>query len=111
MQHRLFRMQDRRPTLVDVATAAGVSRSTASRAINDHPRVAPEVRQRVLKVVEELDYRPDPTARALASGTPARRADTLEIVVVDGCATAFGANPFYGRVLEGAMQALAPTDA
>jgi DNA-binding LacI/PurR family transcriptional regulator len=97
--------------LVDVATAAGVSRSTASRAINDHPRVAPEVRQRVRKVVEELGYRPDPTARALATGAPGRRTDTLELIVVEDCTAAFGANPFYGRVLEGVLDALRDSDA
>lgn len=106
-------MQRRRPTLVDVATAAGVSRSTASRAINDHPRVAPEVRQRVHQAVEKLGYHPDPAARALASGATQRRTrtDTLELAVVEDCAKAFGANPFYGRVLEGVLEALTGTDA
>jgi len=65
----------------------------------------------VRKVVEELGYRPDPTARALATGAPGRRTDTLEIIVVEGCATAFGSNPFYGRVLEGVLDGLRGTEA
>lgn len=53
-------------TLKQIAELAGVSRSTASRVLNDHPGVRPEVRERVLQVIHEQDYRPDPTARLLA---------------------------------------------
>ena len=54
-------------TLKQIAELAGVSRSTASRVLNDHPGVRPEVRERVLQVIHEQDYRPDPAARLLAS--------------------------------------------
>jgi DNA-binding LacI/PurR family transcriptional regulator len=100
-------MQRSRPTLVDVARAAGVSRATASRVINRQPRVAPDVRERVLQVVAELDYHPDTSARALASG----RVDVLDLVVVEADANSFGVNPFYGRVMTGVLSALAGTEA
>jgi LacI family transcriptional regulator len=54
-------------TLKEIAELAGVSRSTASRVLNDHPGVRPEVRERVLQVIREQDFRPDPAARSLAS--------------------------------------------
>ncbi len=99
-------MQGRRPTLVDVALAAGVSRSTVSRVINEQPRVAPELREQVLRVVAELGYHPDSSARALASG----RVDALDLVVVEEDTKAFATNPFYGRVLAGILAALAGSE-
>ncbi len=57
----------RRPSLRDVAEAANVSLMTASRAVNDGKRVAPETRARVLREAERLGYRPSHTARALRS--------------------------------------------
>jgi len=55
-------------TLDDVARHAGVSRSAASRAINDRPGVKPDVRARVLAAAEQLGFRPNRSARSLASG-------------------------------------------
>jgi LacI family transcriptional regulator len=43
-----------------------VSYQTVSRVINDHPYVADDTRQRVLKAIEELDYRPNRAAQSLA---------------------------------------------
>jgi len=91
---------------VDVARAAGVSRSTASRAINGQPAVAEDVRTRVLRAVTDLGYHPDSSARALASG----RLDVLDLVVVEQDQGAFSANPFYGRVTAGLLAALAGAD-
>jgi DNA-binding LacI/PurR family transcriptional regulator len=54
-------------TLKEIAELAGVSRSTASRVLNDHPGVRPEVRERVLQVIREQGFQPDPAARSLAS--------------------------------------------
>jgi LacI family transcriptional regulator len=54
-------------TLKEIAELAGVSRSTASRVLNDHPGVRSEVRERVMQVIREQDFQPDPAARSLAS--------------------------------------------
>src|ERR1035441_1350403 len=52
----------------DVAAAAGVSYQTVSRVINQHPRVKPSTRQLVLAAIENLGFRPNRAARALAGG-------------------------------------------
>ncbi len=51
----------------DVANVAGVSHMTVSRVINNYPNVRESTRQRVLDVIEELNFRPNGAARALAS--------------------------------------------
>ena len=55
----------RRATIRDVAEAAEVSRSTASRALTGRGYVAPVVRDRVRRAARELGYVPDATARHL----------------------------------------------
>lgn len=54
-----------RITIRDVAAAAGVSHQTVSRVLNDRPDVAEKTRQRVLQVIEELEYQPSAIARSL----------------------------------------------
>lgn len=54
-----------RPTIYEVARQAGVSRQTVSRVINNRPDVAPETRERILRIINELDYRPSAIARSL----------------------------------------------
>lgn len=100
-------MQHKRPTLDDVAQAAGVSRATVSRVINGNPRVAADVRAQVERAVERLDYRPDPVARALARG----HGDVVELIVIDDDPTCFGTNPYYGRVVAGIVDALRHSEA
>ena len=56
-----------RATLADVAALAGVSPITASRVVAGKTTVRPELAERVRAAVERLGYRPDPSARALAS--------------------------------------------
>src|SRR5947209_2455164 len=56
------------PRSVDVARLAGASQKTVSRALNDEPHVSADVRRRVLDAAEELGYRRNQAARALASG-------------------------------------------
>jgi len=99
-------MPQRRPTLTDVAAEAGVSKAAVSRVINDAPGVAPQTRERVRRVIARLGYRPDPVARALASG----HGDVVELVVVDE-ASVFGSSPYYGRVTAGILQELAGSNA
>lgn len=57
----------RAPSMADVAEHAGVSHQTVSRVLNDHPNVRPETRTRVLEAIEQLGYRRNSAARALAT--------------------------------------------
>lgn len=66
----------RRPSIRDVARLADVSYQTVSRVLNDHPSVRPETRQRILEVMEQLQYRPNLAARALATS----RSQTIGIL-------------------------------
>ncbi|NAZ84527.1 LacI family DNA-binding transcriptional regulator [Kineococcus indalonis] len=59
----------RRPTISDVATAAGVSRAAVSKVLRDAYGVSEEMRSRVHRAIEELDYRPSTAARALRGTT------------------------------------------
>jgi DNA-binding LacI/PurR family transcriptional regulator len=58
----------RRATIVDVATAAGVSKMTVTRAMNDRPGIKAETRERIKKLAQELDYVPSRYAKGLAQG-------------------------------------------
>jgi LacI family transcriptional regulator len=65
--------------MADVARLAGVSHQTVSRVLNEHPRVRPDTRERVLRAITELGYRRNAMARGLAS----RRSRVLGVVSFD----------------------------
>ena len=66
-------------TIYSVALAAGVSLATVSRVLNNPEKVKQETRERVLKVIKELGYRPNVIARGLAS----RKTTTVGVVISD----------------------------
>ena len=53
--------------LDDIARIAGVSRTTVSRVINDHPDVSAPTREKVRKIIEEHRFHPNPVARMLVT--------------------------------------------
>src|SRR5262245_44370682 len=65
--------------MADVARVAGVSNQTVSRVLNGSLNVRQETKERVLKAMRELDYRPNTLARALVTG----RSWTLGVVSFD----------------------------
>jgi LacI family transcriptional regulator len=67
----------KRPTIKEVASAAGVSTQTVSRVMNDRPDVSDETRDRVQKIITELGYQPSALARSLIQ----QRSLTLGVVV------------------------------
>ena len=92
-------------TLEKIAKLSGVSRSMISRVINDYPNVKPKVRERILKVVAETGYHPDPAARLLAG----RRTGIIGLVVPLAVHLLF-TDPFIPRLLHGITQACNAND-
>jgi LacI family transcriptional regulator len=74
-----------RATIKDVARLAGVSRSTVSNVIRGSSTVADDLRQRVLAVIAETNYRPDAGARSLRE----RTTGMIALIIADT------GNPFY----------------
>jgi len=88
------------PTLRDVAEAAGVHAATASRALNPTTRglVNAETARRVIKVAEQLGYRPNPIARSLKTA----KSGTVGIVLPDLT------NPLFPPIVRGIEEVLEP---
>lgn len=95
----------RQPTLDEVAERAGVSRSVASRALNNAPHVSRAKREAVERAVRQLGYVPNPTARALAT-----RQTGAAALVVSGEDPSIFADPFFAQVIVGASTALEEAD-
>jgi LacI family transcriptional regulator len=74
----------------DVASLAGVSIATVSRAVNGISTVDPELVRRVWKAVDEVGYLPDTQARALVSG----RSRMLGLIVSEIT------NPFFPQLVQ-----------
>ena len=87
-------------TLEEIARQAGVSRSTVSRVINDHPNVDPETRARVLSIAENLNYQPNIAARGLAAG----RTNILGLVIPMGVNALF-TDPYFPILIQGISSA------
>ena len=86
-------MDDRNPTIDDIARRAGVSAMTVSRVINGGARVSAATRERVQAVIDAAGYVPDPAARILA------RAGAGRI----GLLYANPSNAYLAEVLSGAL--------
>ena len=87
-------------TLENVAEMAGVSRSTVSRVVNDHPSVRPEVRERVWQIVRETGYQPHAAARSLVT----RRTHIIGVIIPEAVSTLF-TEPFFSLLLSGISDA------
>jgi LacI family transcriptional regulator len=99
LRNRLRTGQDghkRGATLADVAASAGVSASTASRALNGRGELRDATRTAVIEAAERLGFQPSPLARSLRT----RRTYTVGFVVPDV------ASPFYAASLKGAQAVL-----
>jgi DNA-binding LacI/PurR family transcriptional regulator len=95
-------MTKTRPTLADVAAAAGVSRMTVSNAYNRPDQLSAATRQRVLAAADGLGYAgPNPAARSLRRG----RAGAVGVLITESLPYAF-ADPGILELLRGVAGAL-----
>ncbi len=95
-----------RPTLEKVAARAGVSRATVSRVVNGSTRVAPGIRESVLRAVDELGYVPNLAARSLVT----QRTDSFALVVSEPPTRVFSDDPFFAGIIRGVSQELDAAD-
>lgn len=93
--------RDDRPTIRDVARAAGVSKGTVSFALNGRPGVAEETRRRILAAAEELGWTPSHQGRALGL----QRAFAVGLVLARP-PELLGADPFFPAFIAGVERTL-----
>ena len=93
----------RRPTIMDIAKAAGVSKGAVSYALNGRPGVSEETRKRVLGIAHDLGWAPSNPARALA---PGGRVGAVGLVI-DRPARSLGIEPFFMQLVSGIETELA----
>ncbi|WP_245566789.1 LacI family DNA-binding transcriptional regulator [Jonesia quinghaiensis] len=98
-------INNRIPTLEEVALAAGVSRSTASRAINGGSKVSPEAQAAVDAAIARLGYIPNRAARSLVT----RRTESIALVVPEPDVRVLS-DPFFSAVIRGLNAALRESD-
>jgi DNA-binding LacI/PurR family transcriptional regulator len=78
-------------TIKDIAEVAGVSHTTVSRALRDHPRISAETIERIQRIANELGYVPNTAAQGLKTN----RSRVLGVIVrrIE--------DPFFSQVLQG----------
>jgi LacI family transcriptional regulator len=88
-------MSERRPTMHDVARAAGVSPATVSRVVNNERYIREQTRAAVERAIADLGFQRNEAARALR---PGQTTDTIALVIEDV------ANPFWSAITDGAEE-------
>lgn len=78
-------------TIRDIAEIVGVSHSTVSRALRDHPRISQETKEKIRRVARELNYHPNASAISLSS----KRMQSIGLVIPDV------RDAFYGEIIAG----------
>lgn len=88
-------------TIKDVAKEAGVSVSTASRALNNNPRISATTIEKVKKIAKKLDYKPNASAKTLSLGKANEIGVIYPVTADEG-----PANPFHIDLMRGINTAL-----
>ncbi|MFV0559667.1 MAG: LacI family DNA-binding transcriptional regulator [Enterococcus sp.] len=83
-------------TVKDVAKKAGVATSTVSRVINNHPSISEATKKKVRKVMDELGYVPNITARNLGK----RTSSAIGVILPPLDSKERLGNPFYLEIME-----------
>ena len=99
------RAPGRAPTLEEVASAAGVSRSTVSRVVNGSPLVREDVAAHVKKAIERMGYIPNRAARSLVN----RQTMAIALIVPEDTSRFFG-DPFFAAIVQGITHRLESSD-
>jgi DNA-binding LacI/PurR family transcriptional regulator len=86
-----------RVTINDIAKAANVSPSTVSRAIANNPRISGPTREKIFRIMKEMNYHPNVIARSLAN-----KSTSIIGLVVTGTTEKAFRHPFFPEILRGA---------
>src|SRR3954452_3688397 len=92
----------KRPTIADVARAAGVSKGAVSYALNGQPGVSDSTRRKVVAIAESLGFRASSAARVLA-GAPSQMVG----MTLNREAKLIGVEPFFMDLISGLEAELA----
>jgi DNA-binding LacI/PurR family transcriptional regulator len=95
-----------RPTLEKVALRAGVSRATVSRVVNGSTTVAADIRDTVMRAVQELGYVPNHAARSLVT----QRTNSIALVLPEPSTRVFSDDQFFPGIIRGVSQELEVAD-
>lgn len=79
-------------TIKEIAEAAGVSKATVSRVLNNSEAVSEETRRKVLEIIKETNFRPSSVARSLSL----KKSHLIEIILPDL------SNPVFSKIIAGA---------
>src|SRR5215475_14062205 len=78
-------------TLQDIGTRLGLSSTTVSLALRDHPRISQATKEPIRKLIAKLNYEPDQVARALVVG----RSNLIGVIVPNS------SDAYYAEVFKG----------
>ncbi len=86
----------RKPTLQDIGRRLGLSSTTISLALRDHPRISQGTKDKIRKLIAEMKYEPDQVARALVVG----RSNLIGVIVPNS------SDAYYAEVFKGVEDAV-----
>ncbi|MCF7859533.1 MAG: LacI family transcriptional regulator [Candidatus Cloacimonetes bacterium] len=87
----------KRTTIKDIATALNIHNSTVSRALQDHPDINPETKEKVLNMAKEMHYFPNAVAQRLKTN----KTFTIGVVVPDL------SKPFFAQIIHSIIEVAA----
>lgn len=99
-------LNETKMNLEDIAKKAGVSRSTVSRVINGENHVNAKTRHRVLEVIEQEGYTPNPAARMLVT----RRSQVIGVMIPSVGGFVFDDSFYFPTLLHGVSEVTNPRD-
>lgn len=88
-------------TIKDIAKKANVSTTTVSRVLNNYSDVSDETREKINKIIEEYNYKPNSIARSLSTS----KSNTIGIFFTDHFNSGLH-HPFFREVIYGMEKAL-----
>ncbi|MBP3041641.1 LacI family DNA-binding transcriptional regulator [Bacillaceae bacterium Marseille-Q3522] len=85
-------------TIIDIAERAGVSKSTVSRIVSGKGYASEKTREKVLKAIKELRYKPNGVARAMVS----QKTNNIGVIIYRQHHP-IASHPFYGKILDAVL--------